>query len=61
MRNNEFKLRQREAGNNSLTLDTRRQIKKLLTHGEKFSRRSINSIFGTSYRQLTEIKNDPSL
>ena len=53
MRHQEFKLRQKEAGNPFLTDSQKRDIKRLKAGGA--SKKIINTIFGTSYQQLKGI------
>ncbi len=59
MRPNEFKLRQKEAFNNSLTTEKKREIKRLLL--EDVSRKFLCIAFSVPYKQLTAIKNDKLL
>ncbi len=53
MRKNEFKLRQKEAGNPDLTTSQKQEIKRLKAGGA--SKKIINTMFGTSYQQLKGI------
>jgi hypothetical protein len=53
MRSEEFKLRQREISNPNLTEEQKVSIRKLLK--ENVSKRFINMMFGTSYKQLKNI------
>ncbi len=53
MRKNEFKLRQKEAGNPNLTPAQIKDVSTLMKDG--VSKRIINLIYGTSYKQLKSL------
>jgi hypothetical protein len=53
MRSEEYKLRQREIGNPHLSDEQKKSIRQLLA--ENVSKRFINMMYGTSYKQLKNI------